>query len=259
MSPLLEARAMSVGYGSGAVVRGIDLTASAGEVVTILGANGAGKTTTLLGLTGALPLLAGTVLLDGEPLSRSVAANARRGIGYLGDDRGIFRGLTVAENLRLGRGDRDLAVETFPALAPLMSRRAGLLSGGEQQMLGLGRIIAARPRVLLADELSLGLAPVVVSALLAAVRGLADEGSAVILVEQHVRLVLGLADTAIVLSRGEVAISAPAGELAADEHRLTQAYLDAPDPTPSGEGDPGDPPAASGIPSPNTPTERTRR
>ena len=230
MSAVLRAVGMSVGYAGTPVVRDVDLEVRAGEVVTVLGPNGAGKTTTLLGLAGALPLLAGTVELDGRPLSPQLSANARRGLGLLTDDRAVFRDLTVRENLLLGTGGPHLAVEAFPALERLMNRRAGLLSGGEQQMLGLGRIIAARPKLLLADELSLGLAPVIVQSLLVAVRRLADEGTAVLLVEQHVRLVLDVADRAVVLTRGSVAFSGPAQQLKDDESLISRAYFATADP-----------------------------
>jgi branched-chain amino acid transport system ATP-binding protein len=230
MTPVLAARSLCVGYAGRPFVQGLDLDVAPGEVVTVLGANGAGKTTTLLGLAGALPVLGGTVEFDGAPLSPSLSRNARRGLGLLTDDRAIFRELTVMENLRLGMGTPEAAFEAFAPLRRLASRKAGLLSGGEQQMLGLGRVIAARPRLLLADELSLGLAPTIVKALLDAVRRLADDGSAVLLVEQHVHLVLDIADRAVVLRRGQMAFTASARELQGDEKRLAEAYLHEPAP-----------------------------
>jgi branched-chain amino acid transport system ATP-binding protein len=239
MSHVLEARSITLGYAGVPVIKDVDLAVRPGEIVTVLGANGAGKTTLLLGLAGALPLMEGEVEFDGSRLSPRLSTNARRGLGLLTDDRAIFRNLSVRDNLKLGRGDVERAMDSFPALERLAGRTAGLLSGGEQQMLGLGRIIAARPKLLLADELSLGLAPLVVSSLLDAVRKLADDGTAVILVEQHVRLVLGIADRAVVLHRGAVAIEAPAAELLADEDRITRAYLhttDAPEQEPGASG-----------------------
>ena len=238
MTAILDAHGISVGYAGVPVVRDVDLHVGAGEIVTVLGANGAGKTTTLLGLAGALPLLSGSVQFEGRPLSTKLSRNAHNGIGLLTDDRAIFRDLTVMENLKLGRGRPEVAIDAFPALDRLLGRKAGLLSGGEQQMLGLGRIIAARPKLLLADELSLGLAPLVVQDLLAAVRRLADEGTAVVLVEQHVHLVLAIADRAVVLHRGTVAIAATAEELRRDEDRLARAYLH----TPEEHADHGDTP-----------------
>ena len=228
MSTVLRAEKISIGYAGLPVVRDLDLEVRAGEVVTVLGANGAGKTTSLLGLAGAIPLLSGSVTFKDRPLSSKLSTNARGGMGLLTDDRAIFRDLTVLDNLKLGTGDPRDAVATFPALEPLLNRKAGLLSGGEQQMLGLGRIIAARPTLLLADELSLGLAPLIVQTLLAAVRQLADEGTAVILVEQHVHLVLGMADRAVVLHRGKVVISDTAEALRRDEDRIARAYLHSP-------------------------------
>lgn len=240
MSPMLAAKQISVGYAGTPAVHDIDIEVHKGEILTILGANGAGKTTLLLGLAGALPLLGGSVTFDDQPLSDKLSNNAKRGMGLLTDDRAIFKDLSVIDNLRLGRGNTDLALHAFPALEALASRRAGLLSGGEQQMLGLGRIIAGRPKVLLADELSLGLAPVIVSSLLEAVRRLAGEGTAVILVEQHVRLVLGIADRGVVLRRGEIAISAPAADLLAQEDRIAKTYLHAPDESVPEASDSGD-------------------
>ncbi|MFD5259057.1 ABC transporter ATP-binding protein [Streptomyces bobili] len=223
-TPILSARSLSVGYAGVPVVHDIDLDVMPGEVVTVLGANASGKTTTLLGLAGDLPLLGGEAEFDGAPLS-TLFRNARRGLGLLTDDRSVFRDLTVMENLRLGAGSPERALEAFPPLRRLTDRRAGLLSGGEQQMLGLGRIIAARPRLLLADELSLGLAPTVVKDLLQAVRRLADDGAGVVLVEQHVHLVLEIADRAVVLQRGRIAFTAEADELRNNRERLVQAYL----------------------------------
>lgn len=225
MNALLRAQDLDIGHAGVPVVHGIDLKARAGEVLTVLGANGAGKTTLLLGLAGALPILNGTVHFDGRPVSGVLSRNARHGLGLLTDDRAVFRDLTVGENLRLGRGDPEVALSAFPALKPLVSRRAGLLSGGEQQMLGLGRIIAGRPRVLLADELSMGLSPLVADSLLKTVRLMADDGAAVVLVEQQINLVLDIADHAIVLRRGRVVVSETADELRRDPHRVVRAYL----------------------------------
>jgi ABC-type branched-subunit amino acid transport system ATPase component len=141
------------------------------------------------------------------------------------EDKGIIRDLTVAENLRLARVATADATALFPELEPLLDRRAGLLSGGEQQMLGLGIALGRGPAVLLADELSLGLAPLVVDRLLHALRDAADAGLAVLVVEQHVRRVLAVADRAVVLQHGEVALDAPAADLLADESQLERAYL----------------------------------
>jgi branched-chain amino acid transport system ATP-binding protein len=195
-------------------------------VVALLGANGAGKTTSLLTIGGALKQLAGTVRIDGKVVTEGLHHRARRGLALVTDDRSIFRNLTVRENLRLGDGDADDAVQLFPPLSRLMNRTAGLLSGGEQQMLGLGRALARKPRVLLADEISLGLAPIVVADLLAAVRRAANEvGTAVIVVEQQVRLILEICDRGYVLQRGRVVMSGTAEELRNNRRAIEESYL----------------------------------
>jgi len=225
MSCIIETRELRAGYGDVPVVHDLEMRVEAGEIVALLGANGAGKTTALLTIAGALPALGGQVILAGQPAPASLHYRARRGIALVSDDRSIFRELTVAENLRLGDGDPQDAVAIFPALRPLMNRKAGLLSGGEQQMLGIGRALARKPKVLLADELSLGLAPIIVKNLLAAVRAAADAGTAVILVEQQVRLVLDVCDRGYVLDRGRVKISGTAAELRARRHEIEKTYL----------------------------------
>jgi branched-chain amino acid transport system ATP-binding protein len=225
MSCIIETRGLRAGYGDVPVVHDLELRVEAGEIVALLGANGAGKTTALLTIAGALPALGGQVILAGQPAPGSLHHRARSGIAIVTDDRSIFRELTVAENLRLGDGDPQDAVAIFPALRPLMNRKAGLLSGGEQQMLGIGRALARMPKVLLADELSLGLAPIIVKNLLAAVRAAADAGTAVILVEQQVRLVLDVCDRGYVLDRGRVKISGTAAELRARRHEIEKTYL----------------------------------
>jgi branched-chain amino acid transport system ATP-binding protein len=225
MSCIIETRELRAGYGDVPVVHDLNVRVEAGEIVALLGANGAGKTTALLTIAGALPALGGQVVLAGRPAPGSLHHRARSGIAIVTDDRSIFRELTVAENLRLGDGDPQDAVAIFPALQPLMSRKAGLLSGGEQQMLGIGRALARKPKVLLADELSLGLAPIIVKNLLAAVRAAADAGTAVILVEQQVRLVLDVCDRGYVLDRGRVKISGTAAELRARRHEIEKTYL----------------------------------
>jgi len=180
---------VSIAYDRAPVVRGLALTVAAGEVVALLGANGAGKTTTLRGISGLVRVTSGRVRLDGEDLAgASPTARARRGIAHVPHDRGIFFGLTVAEHFRLDGlatpARQQAAFEHFPALAPLRGRRAGLLSGGEQQMLALARAITREPKVLMLDEMSLGLAPVIVDRLLPIVSDLAaSKGIGVLLVE----------------------------------------------------------------------------
>jgi branched-chain amino acid transport system ATP-binding protein len=174
-STLIEARGLSAGYGKMPVVRDVDIRVESGEVVALLGANGAGKTTTLLTLAGELSPLAGEVRFLDEPCSSPMHARCRRGLGYVTEERSVIMNMSVAHNLKLARVPPKTAFEYFPALERIMGRRAGLCSGGEQQMLSLARALGRNPKVLLADELSLGLAPIIVTNLLAAVRAAADE------------------------------------------------------------------------------------
>jgi branched-chain amino acid transport system ATP-binding protein len=219
-----------------AVVRDLDLHVDAGEVVALLGANGAGKTTTLLALAGELPPLAGQVRLHGKTTTAPLHTRCRDGLSFLTEERSVIMSLTAHENLRLAGVDPEVALELFPELRPLLKRTAGLLSGGEQQMLSLARALGRGPRVLLADELSLGLAPLVVERLLTSVRRAADEvGVAVLLVEQHVRQALASADRVYVMERGRVTLSGPVAEVKAQIEDIEAAYLSAgapPSPSP---------------------------
>jgi branched-chain amino acid transport system ATP-binding protein len=225
VAPVIEARGLSAGYGGIAAVRDLSLAVEPGEVVALLGPNGAGKTTTLRALSGALAPSAGEVRWDDAPTRRPLHRRARGGLSYVPEARSVFMGLTVAENLRVGTGSRDDALELFPELAPQMARKAGLLSGGQQQMLTLARALASRPRALLADELSLGLAPLVVKRLLTAVREAADRGVGVLLVEQHVRQALTIADRVYVLQRGKIAITGSSAEVAGRLDEIERTYL----------------------------------
>jgi branched-chain amino acid transport system ATP-binding protein len=222
---------VSAGYGGSAVVRGLSLSIDAGEVVALLGANGAGKTTTLRVVSGLVQATSGAVSVFGEDVaSMSPRAVARLGVAHMPEGRGVFSGLTVAEHFRLAyRGetiDVEGALAHFPALETLWNRRVGLLSGGEQQMVALARALARKPRLLLIDELSLGLAPLIVERLLPTVRDYAAaSGAAVLLVEQHVRLALQVADRGYVLSRGEIVHEDTAERLSADRHLLVGSYL----------------------------------
>jgi len=235
VNALVEVQDVTAGYGNVDILRGFNLHVDPGEVVALIGPNGAGKTTALLTVAGVLQPRSGQILMDGAPAGRRLGPRARRGLRLVVDDRSIFRELTVRDNLRLGRAPIGDVVALFPALDRLLDRRAGLLSGGEQQMLALGRALVARPRVLLVDEVSLGLAPIVVSVLLAAIRRAADEGTGVLLVEQHARLALETADRAYVLQRGQIVITAPASELRQNFEQVAQSYLS----TPSHIADPG--------------------
>ena len=228
---LLELRGLSAGYRGVTVVRDLDLQVETGEVLCLLGANGAGKSTTLLAISGLADVQQGDVTFDGESLlGRAPDRIARSGIAHVTEDRSLFTRLTVRENLRLGgRGDLSPLpelMELFPALEPLLGRVTGSLSGGEQQMLTLARALAARPRLLLVDELSLGLAPLVVRRLLETLRAITDRGDVgVLMVEQHAELALRVADRAAVLTRGRLTLEGTTAEIAASRDRLTAAYL----------------------------------
>jgi branched-chain amino acid transport system ATP-binding protein len=231
MSRLIELRRLSAGYDGVAVVWDVDLHVDEGEVVALLGPNGAGKTTTLLTISGLLPVIAGEVsVLGAPPATRRPHSMARRGLGHVPEDRALFTDLTTRENLRLGgarhRQQVDNLLELLPPLAPLLDRKAGLLSGGEQQMLAIARALASEPRVLLVDELSLGLAPVVVERLAPVLRRVADDrGTAVILVEQHIGVALSIADRAYVLQHGRVVLDGAAAALAQRRDVLAMSYM----------------------------------
>ena len=223
---LLECTGLHAGYGGRAVVRDLDLRVGGGEVVALLGPNGAGKTTTLLTLAGDLPPIAGTISFGGDSARRPLFRRAREGMALVTEERSVFMGLSTADNLRLGGVSRQVAVEMFPELAPLMKRTAGLLSGGEQQMLTLARAIGRSPRLLLADELSLGLAPLVVDRMLKAVRAAADQrGIGVLLVEQHVKRALEIADRVMVMQRGHIVLTGTPDEIGGQLGDLQSAYL----------------------------------
>jgi ABC-type branched-subunit amino acid transport system ATPase component len=224
---LLQARELTAGYGSLAAVRDLDLTVRVGEVVALLGANGAGKTTTILTLAGELAPISGEVRWRDEPWSEGLVTRARSGLALVTEEKSVFMALTARENLKLGRGDPARALELFPELHDHLDRRAGLLSGGQQQMLTLGRALASRPALLLADELSLGLAPVIVKRLLSAVRQAADnDGVGVLLVEQHIRQALQAADRVYILQRGRIVFEGDADHAAARIDEIEAAYLE---------------------------------
>ena len=233
MGTVLQVAGLDAGYGAVPVVRGLDLHVDAGEVVALLGPNGAGKTTTLLTVSGLLAPMAGEVSFLGTDIAgRRPQRLALDGMAHVPDDRGLFPSLTVVEHLdlRLPRGARDGAHERvlqwFPQLGPLMDRRAGLLSGGEQQMLALAQALLREPTLLMVDEMSLGLAPIVVESLLPTVRRIAAEsGCGVLLVEQHAAMALQVADRGVVLNHGEVVAQGPAQDLQRDWDSLLASYL----------------------------------
>jgi ABC-type branched-subunit amino acid transport system ATPase component len=229
--PLLQVNQGQFSYGEVPVVRDLDLTVEAGQVMALLGPNGAGKTTTLGACAGFVSVTGGEILFDGRSIAgQSAQKLARLGVSHVPEGRGIFHSLTVDEHFRLaGRGaDVDGVLKYFPKLEELRERRAGLLSGGEQQMLALASALLRRPRLLLIDELSLGLAPIIVEALLPIVRAFADDfGCGVVLVEQHVNLALEIADAATVLVHGKVVLSGDAEPLRGDREVIMASYMGA--------------------------------
>ncbi|MDX2541435.1 ABC transporter ATP-binding protein [Streptomyces sp. WI04-05B] len=222
--PLIEARALSAGYGTQPVVRELDLEVRPGEVVALLGPNGAGKTTTLRALSGDLAPMSGDVRWLGDTSRAPLHRRARQGLAYVGE-RAVFTRLDTADNLRVGRVATGPALALFPELEKRLKTGAGMLSGGEQQMLSLARALGRAPKLLLADELSLGLAPLVVDRLLRAVREAADRGLGALLVEQHVRKVLDIADRVYVLHRGRVTMTGTPGELRGELAAIESSYL----------------------------------
>ncbi|MCE2532168.1 MAG: ABC transporter ATP-binding protein [Acidimicrobiia bacterium] len=240
-TPVLEVRGLSVRYGPAlTVLRGVDLEVPAGAIVALLGPNGAGKTTLLRALTGLLPfhhgrVTGGEVLLEGDPVRRtSASALVRRGMAQVMEGRRIFAELTVEENLRAGAvtvRDRRRVVavmgetfEMFPQLAGRRGDQAGYLSGGEQQMLAIGRALMSSPKLLLLDEPSLGLAPRITEQIAERIRVVGAAGTTVLLVEQNAAMALAIAETAYVLQAGQVAMSGPAAVLR-DDSDVQRLYL----------------------------------
>jgi branched-chain amino acid transport system ATP-binding protein len=228
---LLEVSDLSAGYNGIAVVRDLNLTVGAGEVVALLGSNGAGKTTTLSAIAGLIRPISGTIALDGVTIDGTQAYRlARQGVALVPEDRALFHDLTTRENLRIararGKGSEDEVLELLPELRKCLNRKAGLLSGGEQQMLAVGRALVNRPRLLIVDEMSLGLAPVVVERLLPVLRTVAKTyGTGVLVVEQHVTLALDVAQRAYVLAHGQLVIEGATSDLRTRRDLLMACYL----------------------------------
>jgi branched-chain amino acid transport system ATP-binding protein len=224
--PVISVKEMCTGYAGQPVVHDLTFDVMPGEVLCLLGPNGSGKTTTMLALAGELPLISGEVEFAGVKAKAPLYKRARNGMAYVTEERSIFKGMTLRDNLRIGGVSVDEAVALFPELGRRLGVRGGLLSGGEQQMLTLARALGRKPRLLLADELSLGLAPLVVDRLLTAVRAAADEqGTAVIMVEQHAHKALNYTDHAIVMRRGRVGLDLTGEDARTRIGEVEQAYL----------------------------------
>ncbi|CFN01320.1 ABC transporter ATP-binding protein [Bordetella pertussis] len=232
---LLELRGLQVAYGGIRAVRGIDLRVDPGELVCLIGANGAGKSTTLRAICGLVPLAGGQVLYDGQSIGGPPSfALVRKGLVMVPEGRGIFGQLTIEENLAMGayvrrdaaqvRQDTERVFTLFPRLAERRRQAAGTLSGGEQQMVAMGRAMIARPRLLLLDEPSMGLAPLMVDKVFEVVRTIAAEGVTILLIEQNARLALEHADRGYVMESGEITLSGPAREMLHDP-KVRAAYL----------------------------------
>jgi branched-chain amino acid transport system ATP-binding protein len=235
MTAVLEADGLRAGYGKVEIVRDLQLHVDEGEVVALLGPNGAGKTTTISTLSGELRPLGGEVRFLGARTEAPLHVRARKGLGLVSQERAVLMDLTARENLRVSRCDIDRAIALFPELEPHLERRVGLLSGGQQQMLALARCLARQCRLLLVDELSLGLAPIVVDRLLRSVRAAADDGTGVLLVEQHIHKALSVADRVLVMTRGTIGLAGTSSELVDHLDDIQDAYLRAGTSDPSTE------------------------
>jgi branched-chain amino acid transport system ATP-binding protein len=232
---MLEVEDLRVAYGKIEAVKGISFTVEAGQVVTLIGGNGAGKTTTLRTLSGLLRPLAGSIRFEGEEVSAVPAHEiVQRGIAHSPEGRRIFPRLTVQENLELGafiRRDRSgvaadmtRVFELFPVLSERSSQAAGTLSGGEQQMLAMGRALMSRPRLLMLDEPSMGLSPIMMQRIMSTVRDLKAQGTTILLVEQNAQAALSLADSGYVIETGRIVLSGTGADLLENDE-VRKAYL----------------------------------
>jgi branched-chain amino acid transport system ATP-binding protein len=226
MTALLAAEGLVAGYGDVTVIRDVDIEVRAGEVVALLGPNGAGKTTTILALAGEIRPRSGRVVcLDVDETNTPMHLRARAGLAIVTDERAVFTRLTVAENIRVFRTAADAVVELFPELREHLERPVALLSGGQQQMLALGLALSQHPTVILADELSLGLAPMLVDRLFEVLRHAADAGAGVLLVEQYVHKAMAIADRVYVMDRGRISITGTSEELSKRVDEIQSSYL----------------------------------
>lgn len=237
-APLLEVRNLKLSYGGITAVKGIDFYINSGELVTLIGANGAGKTTTLKVIAGLLKPSSGSIHFLGSAIGGQPAYElAELGVGLVPEGRGVFARMTILENLQMGAyvrqgshsaksigHDLEVVLETFPRLRERLSQLAGTLSGGEQQMVAIARAMMARPKLLLLDEPSMGLAPLMVETIFGVIQDLNQHGMTILLVEQNARLALSMADRAYVLESGVITLSGTANELLNDD-RVREAYL----------------------------------
>ncbi|WP_341646397.1 ABC transporter ATP-binding protein [Thauera sp. SDU_THAU2] len=234
-SPLLQLQNLQISYGGIQAVKGIDLDLWAGELVCLIGANGAGKTTTLNAIAGVLPIAGGSILYQGDKLNAVPAhRRLRRGVALVPEGRGIFTRLTVEENLRMGaytrkdkagiEADLERVYTMLPRVKERLHQVAGTLSGGEQQMVAIGRALLSRPRLLLLDEPSMGLAPLVVEKIFEVVQSVARDGVTILLVEQNANLALEFAQRGYVMESGKVTLTGSGSELLADP-KVREAYL----------------------------------
>lgn len=234
-SPLLELRNLDVAYGGIRAVRGLNLVVNRGELVSLIGANGAGKSTTLRAICGLVPLAGGEILYEGESIAGMPSYMlVRRGLVMVPEGRGIFGQLTIEENLAMGaysrrdteeiRRDIEHVLELFPRLRERLRQSAGTLSGGEQQMLAMGRAMISRPRLLLLDEPSMGLAPIMVDRIFDVIRNIADDGVTILLIEQNARLALETSHRGYVMESGRLILEGPSQQLL-DDPKVRAAYL----------------------------------
>jgi branched-chain amino acid transport system ATP-binding protein len=234
-APLLDVRGLAVAYGGIQAVKGIDLTVGDGELVCLIGANGAGKTTTLKGICGLLPVRSGTVTYAGEPITgRPAYTLVRRGLVMVPEGRGVFGALSIDENLAMGayarrdaagvRRDVERVFTLFPRLHERRRQTAGTLSGGEQQMLAMGRALMSKPRLLLLDEPSMGLAPLMVQKVFETIVAVAREGVTILLIEQNAKLALEVSQRGYVMESGEIILTGAAKAML-DDPKVRAAYL----------------------------------